>query len=117
MSTSPVALQAHGEPVAIGEQRRDLASRAIATVGVRDLKTHASEILRRVREQHETIEVTYRGRPVARLSPVEQPAPERTADTHAAFWARWDRLAAEIGAQWPGNVSGAEAVERDRREL
>ena len=40
----------------------------MASIGVRELRQRASELLRRV-EQGETIEVTDRGRPVALLSP------------------------------------------------
>ena len=40
----------------------------MASVGIRELRQRASELLRRV-EQGETIEVTDRGRPVAILSP------------------------------------------------
>jgi prevent-host-death family protein len=40
-----------------------------SSVGVRELRQRASELLRRV-EQGETIEVTDRGRPVAVLSPI-----------------------------------------------
>ena len=41
------------------------------SIGVRELRQRASELLRRV-EQGETIEVTDRGRPVALLSPLPQ---------------------------------------------
>lgn len=41
----------------------------MASVGVRELRQHASELLRRV-EAGETIEITDRGRPVALLSPM-----------------------------------------------
>lgn len=41
----------------------------MASVGVRQLRQRASDLLRRV-EQGETIEVTDRGRPVALLSPL-----------------------------------------------
>lgn len=40
----------------------------MASIGVRELRQRASELLRRV-EQGETIEVTDRGRPVAMLAP------------------------------------------------
>jgi len=43
----------------------------MASIGVRQLRQRASELLRRV-EQGETIEVTDRGRPVALLSPLPQ---------------------------------------------
>jgi prevent-host-death family protein len=42
-------------------------------IGVRELRQHASRYLARVRAG-ETIEVTDRGRPVARLVPVGQPS-------------------------------------------
>lgn len=41
------------------------------TIGVRELRQNASDYLRRV-EAGETIEVTNRGRPVARLVPVKR---------------------------------------------
>ena len=41
----------------------------MATVGVRELKTHASEIIRQVREAGVSYTVTYRGEPVGVLSP------------------------------------------------
>jgi prevent-host-death family protein len=44
------------------------------TVGIRELRQRASELLRRV-EAGETIEVTDRGRPVALLSPLPESDP------------------------------------------
>lgn len=58
-------------------------------IGVRELRQNASRYLRRV-EAGETIEVTDRGRPVARLVPVGKGS-------------TWDRLVAE------GRVSEAKA--------
>ena len=46
----------------------------MATIGVRELRQRASELLRRV-ERGETIEVTDRGRPVAILSPPPEGSP------------------------------------------
>lgn len=46
----------------------------MATVGIRELRQRASELLRRV-EQGETIEVTDRGRRVAILSPPPEGSP------------------------------------------
>lgn len=45
-------------------------------IGVRELRQHASQYLHRV-EHGETVEVTQRGRPVARLVPVDRVATER----------------------------------------
>jgi len=84
------------------------------SVGVRELKAQASGIVRRVRERGETVEVTYRGRVVARLVPVEQPPED--AD-QSSVWTDLDQLAAEIGALWPSDVTAAEAVSEGRRSL
>lgn len=46
----------------------------MASVGVRELRQRASELLRRV-EAGETIEVTDRGRPVAVLAPLPDHSP------------------------------------------
>ncbi len=75
------------------------------TVGVRELKRHASELLRRVREEGQTIQVTHRGVVVALIVPVERPPASDTA-----AWEALDTLAAEIGARWPAGVSSVEAV-------
>ena len=87
----------------------------MGSVGVRELKEQTSRILRRVREGRETIDVTYRGKVVARLVPVEQIGTD-TGD-FAHFWANMDRLAAEIGARWPEGLSAADAVSEQRRDL
>jgi prevent-host-death family protein len=45
-------------------------------VGIRELKTHLSEYLRRVKEG-ETVVVTDRGKPVGRIVPVGEPLTDR----------------------------------------
>jgi len=85
----------------------------VRTVGVRELKQHASEIVRRLREKQEEVAVTFRGEVVARLVPVARRRPRARAS--GALWTDLDRLAREIGARWPKTVGGAQAVSRDRR--
>jgi prevent-host-death family protein len=46
----------------------------MTSVGVRELRQRASELLRLV-EQGETVEITDRGRPVARLTPLPDGTP------------------------------------------
>ncbi len=86
------------------------------TLGVRELKERISEILRMVEKDGETIEVTKRGEVIARLVPVRRPQQsiEQNAD---AVWTDLDRLAAEISAHWPADVSAVDAVRDVRREL
>lgn len=84
-------------------------------VGVRELKTHISEILRRVQEDGEVIEVTNHGEVVARVVPVRKEAPvDRSSKT---VWTDIDRLAAEIGKYLPAHVDAVETVREVRREL
>jgi prevent-host-death family protein len=44
------------------------------SIGIRELRQHASRYLRLVEERREPIEITDRGRPVAYLTPVPQPS-------------------------------------------
>ena len=84
------------------------------SVSVGQLSKHTSAVLRRLREGSEPMEVTYRGRIVARLEPVEPPA-DAEVDV-ASFLTDLDRLAAEIGAHWPAGVSAVDAVREQRRD-
>lgn len=84
-------------------------------IGVRELKEHASRVLRRVRERGEEIEVTYHGRVVARLIPVSRERLRPRAST--ATWSTLDRVAREIGTRWPKGRSAANTVREGRRDL
>ncbi len=85
------------------------------SIGIRELKEHATEIVRQVREKGVAVQITYRGQVVAQLLPVRPP--KQSAKEVAAVWTDLDELAAEIGASWPSGVSAAEAVREGRREL
>lgn len=87
----------------------------MAAIGIRELKAHASEVLRRVRERGEEIDVTHHGRVVARLVPV--PPARASSRATAAAWASLDRVAREIGAHWPKGRSAVRAVREGRRDL
>jgi prevent-host-death family protein len=84
-------------------------------VGVRELKQHAGEIVRQVREKRAAVTITYRGRAVARLVPAESIEGKRAEAM--AVWAEMDELAQEVGARWPASVSAVEAVREQKREL
>lgn len=86
----------------------------MASVGVRELKQRTSEVLHRVRERGEEIEVTFRGRVVARLVPAE-PAARTARRRSGAAWRGVDAIAREIARSWPKGTSAARAVGRDRR--
>lgn len=84
------------------------------SIGVRDLKQRASEILRRLEETGRPVAVTRRGRVVARLVPERRAA--RPADL-GDVWAAMDELAGEIGARWPAGAGAVDAVTDQRRGL
>lgn len=87
----------------------------MSEVGIRELKAGASEIIRRVRERGEVVDITYHGEVVARLVPVRPPAP--APSEVAALLTDLDQLAAEIAAAWPMDVSAIDALHDVRREL
>ena len=87
----------------------------MSEVGIRELKANASEILRRVREQGEVINITYYGEVVARLVPVKQV--KNSEQALADLWAEMDRLAEQVTDKWSGAESAVEAVREGRREL
>ena len=84
----------------------------MSAIGVRELKQNTSEIIRRVREKGEEIEVIYHGRVVARLAPVKRHKPNKK---YAAVWAELDQIVEEIGQLWPEDVSAVDAVRDARR--
>ena len=83
-------------------------------IGVREFKDHASQILRKVREERVEYQVTYHGKVIARLVPAES-FPIASNDTEAV-WADLDELAEEIARAWPQGVSAVDAVREVRRE-
>ena len=84
-------------------------------VGIRELKTQPNDIIRRVRENNESYAVTYRGKPVTRLKPVQNKEEQVARDL--SILKEMDRLAEEITKHWPEGLSAADAVAADRREL
>ena len=92
-------------------------------VGIRELKNEVSEVIRAVREQQTKYVVTFRGRPVAVILPVDpgadSPDLERIVIAEArddeAYWAEMDALRAEIDAKWQSDKSGVELVAEQRR--
>lgn len=92
-------------------------------VGIRELKNEVSEVIRAVREQQAKYVVTFRGRPVAVILPVDSSLERldlgRTLttqdDDNEAYWAELEALRAEITAKWQSEKSGVELVAEQRR--
>lgn len=102
------------------------------------LKADADEILQRLEEDREPVEITRDAQVIARLVPVPDRSPsdkrastppsrrdgqaanliseeERHLTVHVLD--ELDRLADEIGLKWPGDVSAVAAVRDVRRDL
>lgn len=92
------------------------------SLGVRELKTHASRIVREVREHQAQYVVTHRGEPVGVLLPIAQaPRPAGGAGTYGAAgsagaaWEELERLGAEIGRGWRSGRDSRELLDELRR--
>ena len=85
------------------------------SVGVRELKEQLSQILRRVRDEGNVVEITYYGEVMARLVPAG--TTPRDPKEVEAILTDLDNLAAEIGQHWEGEASAVEAVRDVRRDL
>lgn len=81
------------------------------TVGVRELKQRASELVRLVRQDKQRIRITYHGRTVAWLVPATSQSPLGGRENE---WAKLDELAAEIGRAWPSGVTAQQAISEGR---
>ncbi len=87
----------------------------MADIGVRELKTHASEIVREVKENGKRYIVTHRGRPVAAIVPVEEARIGLTEDSETSVWEELAQLGLQIGQGWQSPQTSAEILSGMRR--
>ena len=86
-------------------------------IGVRELKVKASEIVRNVRKRRTRYLITYRGRPVAMLAPLEdtETAPAPTVAQATVAWDELMRLGQEMARGWPAGKTSADYLTEMRR--
>lgn len=86
-------------------------------IGIQELKARASEILRNVWKRRARYVITYRGRPIGMLSPIEQvPAdPTSTPESADEVWAELTRLGKEISRGWRSSQTSTELLSQMRR--
>jgi prevent-host-death family protein len=89
-------------------------------IGVRELREHTADVLRQVREEQAEYVITYQGKPVAFLSPVNEQAVESAmvqASRASAEdgWAAYLRLVEQLRAAWPADLSTQELIDEIRR--
>ena len=83
-------------------------------VGVRELKAHATQILREVREHRATYIVTVNGEPVATLAPVaEEDLRAQRREAGRLWLADLDAIATEL-ARFPQIMSVEDAIAEER---
>jgi prevent-host-death family protein len=92
----------------------------MSLIGVRELREQASEVIRRVREERAEYVITYQGRPVAILLPLDAERAEEEMvqagkKAVAGNWQQYERLAAEIRAAWPADLWTQEVIDDIRR--
>ena len=92
----------------------------MSLIGVRELREQTSEVIRRVREERAEYVITYQGRPVAVILPLDTAQAEVEmveASKHAVLgnWERYERLADEIRRAWPADVSTQDLIDAVRR--
>lgn len=85
------------------------------SVGIRELKEHTTEILTRVRDEGQPIDITYRGEVIARIVPVGRTEAQRAQARQTLQ--SMEALIAEIAAlNLPPTDAGA-IMDEERREL
>ena len=89
-------------------------------VGIRELKAHASEIVRALREDRVHYIVTHQGQPVGVLSPIDEQLLDAilvqaaATPTDAELAAELDQLSQEIARRWKSPKSGVKLVSEMR---
>ncbi|MGI8549231.1 MAG: type II toxin-antitoxin system prevent-host-death family antitoxin [Dehalococcoidia bacterium] len=82
-------------------------------IGVREVKTRASAILRDVRDRGVVYTVTYRGRPVGILQPIMEPRLDESVSPDP--WDDLHRVGEAIGRGWALPQSSAGILSKMRR--
>lgn len=90
------------------------------TIGVRELREQTSEVLRQVREQRAEYVVTYQGKPVALLLPVDSEAVEEAMvqagrKSVEGGLETWRRVMEQVRRDWPTDKSTQELMDEIRR--
>ena len=82
-------------------------------IGIRELKSRASEVVRAVKEERARYVVTQRGKPVAVIIPMDAVPPEK--DSADAAWDRLMKLREELRKGWQSKKSSIDILSEMRR--
>jgi prevent-host-death family protein len=81
-------------------------------IGIRELKSRASEVVRAVKEERARYIITQRGKPAAIIIPLDAAPPEKSADE---VWERLLKIGEELGQSWQSEKSAVEILSEMRR--
>jgi len=81
-------------------------------IGIRELKSRASEVVRSVKEDRARYVITQRGKPAAIIVPLDAAPPETSANE---VWERLQQLGEEISKGWQSEKSAVEILSEMRR--
>jgi prevent-host-death family protein len=84
----------------------------IKEIGIRELKSRASEVVRAVKEERARYVITQRGKPAAIIVPLDAAPPEKSADE---VWERLIKIGEELGKGWQSEKSAVEILSEMRR--
>jgi len=88
----------------------------MSEVGLRELKTHASEIVRKVKEERSRYIITHHGHPVALIVPIEEASiPPEASESGALVWDELLKLGEAIGNGWQSPKTSTELLSEMRR--
>ena len=81
-------------------------------IGIRELKSRASEVVRAVKEKRARYVVTQRGKPAALIIPLDADVTKPSADE---VWERLIKIGEELGKGWQSKKSAVEILSEMRR--
>jgi len=81
-------------------------------IGIRELKSRASEVVRAVKEERTRYVITQRGVAAAIIVPLDAAPPEKPADE---VWERLMKIGKELGKGWQSEKSAVEILSEMRR--
>lgn len=84
----------------------------IEAIGIRELKSRASEVVRAVKEERARYVITQRGKPAALIIPLDA-VPQKKSDDEV--WERLMKIGEELGKGWQSEKSAVEILSEMRR--
>ena len=81
-------------------------------IGIRELKSRVSEVVRAVKEERARYVITQRGKPAALIIPVDALPPKKSDDE---VWERLMEIREELGKAWQSEKSSVEILSEMRR--